>query len=247
MKLVKDRCMAYLLIILIVFFATCIGTCTGFGMGTLTLPLLMFFFPAQQALFLVAILHGAMNLWRMILFRRGLAWRLIALFGIPALIGSFFGALLVVHIDPMLLARILGVFLIVYVIMLSTHPHMHLPQNVVTASFGGALSGFSGGLIGMQGALRAAFLRGYNLKKDVYLAVSAAVGIIVDIVRTIKYWHSGITLPVPAWYVWVILLPTTYIAAYTGQLLVKKVSHERFMMWISIALALIGLKLIIAP
>jgi uncharacterized membrane protein YfcA len=231
----------------VVFCASFIGGFSGFGTSTIALPILFYFFPPQQALFLVAIVHLSLDVGKMVFFRRGFVWSLIISFGIPALIGSFIGALLVVHIDQTHLARLVGLFLIGYVLFLLYRPSFSIPQNRFFAILGGALSGLSGGLIGMQGALRSAFLRGYNLSKESYLAVGAVIGFLVDCARIVSYWKHGIQLPISLWQLAIFLMPATVLGVYCARLVVGRINHVLFMKWVSIALLLVGLKLLINP
>jgi uncharacterized membrane protein YfcA len=55
---------------------------------------------------------------------------------------------------------------------------------------GGLLSGFFGGLAGMQGALRSAFLVKAGLRKEAYVASGAAIALLIDVSRLSVY--SGI-------------------------------------------------------
>jgi uncharacterized protein len=52
---------------------------------------------------------------------------------------------------------------------------------------GGALSGFFGGLTGMQGALRAAFLVRAGLSRDQFIGTAAVVSTMVDLARLAVY------------------------------------------------------------
>lgn len=48
---------------------------------------------------------------------------------------------------------------------------------------GGALSGFFGGLAGMQGALRSAFLARAGLSKEVFIATGVVIAVLIDFSR----------------------------------------------------------------
>ncbi len=80
-------------IAVITFFASIIGTISGFGIGTVMTPVLLTFLPYQQTLFFVGIIHWVNSIWKMVLFRQGISWRLFFLFGIPGVIASMIGAL----------------------------------------------------------------------------------------------------------------------------------------------------------
>jgi uncharacterized membrane protein YfcA len=76
-----------------------------------------------QALFFVGIIHFFGNIWKLLLFRKGVQWRLILSFGIPGIAATFIGASLVFNIPTTVLSRILGSFLIIYVV------YWALPNN----------------------------------------------------------------------------------------------------------------------
>ena len=54
---------------------------------------------------------------------------------------------------------------------------------------GGLLSGYFGGLAGMQGALRSAFLIKAGLSKEGYVATGAAIAFFIDVSRLTVYWR----------------------------------------------------------
>ena len=52
---------------------------------------------------------------------------------------------------------------------------------------GGAIAGFFGGLTGLQGAMRSAFLMGTELEPEEYIATSASCSTIIDLARVAVY------------------------------------------------------------
>ena len=58
-------------------------------------------------------------------------------------------------------------------------------------ALGGVLSGFFGGLSGMQGALRSAFLAKAGLSKEAFIATSTAIGFLIDVSRLGVYAGSA--------------------------------------------------------
>ena len=106
----------------IIFFlaaliAEIIGTVAGFGSSTIFLPLSLFFLPFHAALIIVAIFHVFGNLGRITFFRKGIEWKLILKFGIPALFLTVIGALLASYASTMWLLLALGLFLFVFSIL----------------------------------------------------------------------------------------------------------------------------------
>jgi len=77
------------------FLAEVIGTTAGFGSSTVFLPFALLFYDFKTALVLVALLHIFGNLGRISFFRHGLDKRLLLIFGIPSVLFTLIGALLV--------------------------------------------------------------------------------------------------------------------------------------------------------
>jgi len=105
-----------LLIALLTVVASGVGTITGFGTSTIMVPVLAGFLPLPQVLLLVGIIHWFGDIWKMLLFRSGVRWRLILLFGIPGLIATALAGMLVFRAPETLLSRVLGGFLLAYVV-----------------------------------------------------------------------------------------------------------------------------------
>jgi uncharacterized protein len=76
--------MDIVLIALLTLLASAVGTVTGFSTSTIMVPVLVSFIPLPQTLLLVGIVHWSGDIWKMLLFRQGVRWRLVLLFGIPA-------------------------------------------------------------------------------------------------------------------------------------------------------------------
>src|SRR3989338_6717218 len=128
-----------------------VGTMTGIGISTILMPVALFFFPLPEALLLVVIVHWFGDIWKVLLFKTGIQWRLILLFGLPGFIAAFLSAQLVFVAPETLLAKILGGFFVMYPIFLLTHSSFKLPQKNSTAVSGGLISGFIIGIFGIGG------------------------------------------------------------------------------------------------
>lgn len=122
-------------------FAVTVGTLAGFGTSTIMTPILLLFFPFNQTLLLVGIIHWFEDIWKIILFRRGLHWQFILLFGIPGIFTAIAGAQFI-FIQEEYLLRLLGCFFIAYVVFLLFRPSFKLRKNALIAILGGSLSGF---------------------------------------------------------------------------------------------------------
>ncbi|HLC91177.1 MAG TPA: sulfite exporter TauE/SafE family protein [Candidatus Nanoarchaeia archaeon] len=219
--------MIEILFFLSAFLAGVLGTIAGFGSSTIFLPLALFFVDFKTALTLVACFHVFGNLSRMTLFRQGMDRKLILLFGIPSVILTIVGAFLVNSITQSLLKFILGLFLFAFSILSMVKLGFKARPSNSNVIIGGSMSGFLAGLIGTGGALRGAFLTAFSLPKEVYIATSAAIALVVDITRIPIYLTSGFLEQQWYWYL-PIMAVIAVLSSYIGKKIVDKIPQQSF-------------------
>lgn len=224
-------------------FAETVGTIAGFGSSTILLPLAIFFFNFTTALTLVSFFHFFGNLSRVSFFRAGLDKETIIKFGIPSVIFSLAGALLVKYVSQDLLKGMLGAFLLIYSTTFLLKEDFQIKKSFTNTLLGASLSGFLAGLIGTGGALRGAFLNSFNLPKEKYIATSAFIAIAVDATRIPTYLKEGFLQSSYNWYL-IILLPCAIAGSFIGKRVVAKVPQKAFKKVVLIAIFLISIQLI---
>lgn len=231
----------------LVFIASAIGTTTGFGISTVMIPVVLLFYPLSQALLFVGIIHWFGNIWKLLLFKHGIRWKLILSFGIPGIAASLLGALLVFAVPAILLSRILAVFIIIYVIYLFANPSFKVKENSLYAVSGGALSGFLAGVFGMGGAVRSLFLSVFDLPKPIYIATAGAIALVIDTTRLTTYLIQGAKLEALLFWGMLIFIPASFLGARIAKLLVDRIQQKYFRTVVAVFLFLIAVKLIILP
>jgi uncharacterized protein len=227
--------------------ASAVGTATGFGTSTIMVPALAAFLPLSQVLLLVGVIHWFGNLWKLLLFRSGARWRLILLFGVPGLVATVLGGLMVFRAPEVLLKRIFGAFLFAYVVMILVKPRFRIPQTAATAIAGGAGYGFSAGIFGVGGAIRGAFLAAYDLPKAVYIFTAGAIGLVVDSGRIVTYISQGAELEPRLLYALPLFIPISLLGAMGAERIVNRVPQRWFRTIVAVALALVAAQLLVAP
>ncbi|MBS3126995.1 sulfite exporter TauE/SafE family protein [Candidatus Woesearchaeota archaeon] len=235
--------MIELLFFIAAFIAEVVGTMAGFGSSTIFLPLALFFVDFKTALILVAFLHIFGNLGRITFFRHGLNKKLLLVFGVPSVILTILGALLVNYTSQEILKLVLGIFLLLFSILSLAKPDFRFKSSPRNAVVGGGISGFLAGLIGTGGALRGAFLTAFNLKKEVYIATAAAIAIAVDITRIPIYFGSGFLKQQFYWYL-PLLFGIAIAGSYVGKKIVNKIPQKSFRKFVLGVIALLSLKFI---
>ncbi len=204
--------MDYLIVGVCALFVSGLTLYSGFGLGTLLMPVFALFFPVEVAVAATAVVHGANNVLKAALLGREADWSIVLRFGVPAILMAFIGAAALgfasglpavteysvgsrqAVVTPIKLA--LGALMVVFALfeLLPRLRGLEFDRNLLT--LGGLLSGFFGGLSGHQGALRSAFLAKVGITTEAFVGTSAVIGLGVDLVRIATY--GVIFLPGPS-------------------------------------------------
>jgi uncharacterized protein len=228
---------AHLIIPIVALGASLLTLISGFGLGTLLLPVFAVFFPLDIAILLTAVVHLANNLFKLGLLVRAIHWPVVLRFGLPGIAGAYAGAALmrslgeraplfqgVLHPVAPLDLVIAALMLIFGLIELSKKfDTLALPPAWMPP--GGLISGFFGGLSGHQGALRSIFLLHAGLSKEVYIASGIAIACLVDFTRLPIYLSADMLGTITG--AWPLLLACTLAAfagAWWGKKLIPKVT-----------------------
>lgn len=249
----------YLLIAISTFFASLISFFSGFGLGTILMPVMAIFLPLPIAIGLTAIIHLVHNVLKTGMLWKAIDWNIALRFGSTALAASIPGALLLKGLSEftpikeysflgikgeiLLLHICIGLLLILFATM-EAFPHKI--YRIKNLFFGGAISGFFGGLSGNQGALRSIFLINTNLDTKAFIGTNAVIAVIVDIIRLVIYSLSFQHLLTRAH---VPLLSIAVIAGmsgvFLGMVLLKKITIEFIQKIIIALLYLLGTLLVL--
>lgn len=233
-----------LVVALAAFLAAGLTMYSGFGLGTLMLPVFALFLPVELAVVATALVHGANNLFKIVLLGRHADREVVLKFGLPAIAAAVFGAMalgwlagndsaLTIHVNDEAVARITLVKLIVGLLMIGFALFELLPRfqslefDRRYLPLGGLLSGFFGGLSGHQGALRSAFLANSGLSTERFVGSNAVIGFLVDLTRIGVYLALFVVSGVAAaeFSSWPLVI-TGAAAAFCGVLVGKRFLHK---------------------
>ncbi|MCB0443693.1 MAG: sulfite exporter TauE/SafE family protein [Flavobacterium sp.] len=232
-----DRTIWFLLLTLI---AEIIGTIGGFGSSVFFVPFANIFFDFHTVLGITAVFHLSSNLSKIVLFRKGLDKKLILQMGIPSVIFVVIGGLLSRFFESKFLEIILGFFLITLSLLFLIKDKLVIPPKFNQTVIGGALSGFSAGLIGTGGAIRGITMAAFNLEKSVFVATSASIDMMIDVSRTFVYYGNGyITKDILIYIPFLFLIG--FFGSWIGQKIVNQISQNYFKRIALLFIFLIGL------
>src|SRR4030042_6160137 len=103
--------MSYFIICLAAFFASGLTLFSGFGLGTLLLPVMVLFFPVDVAIALPAVVHALNNGFKCWLLGRHADRAVVLKFGLPAILAALLGARLLLYLSdlqPLLHYQVFG-------------------------------------------------------------------------------------------------------------------------------------------
>ncbi|MFO0478915.1 MAG: TSUP family transporter [Bacteroidota bacterium] len=250
----------YIIICLFALLGSGLTLFSGFGLGTILVPVFALFFPIDIAITLTAIVHFLNNIFKLVLLGKNADKKVIIKFGIPSIIAAFIGAYLLTYVTKLdtifnytlfektfyivpvklTIAILLFVFALFDIIPKLTK----LQFDAKYLSLGGLLSGFFGGLSGNQGALRTAFLIRANLTKDAFIATGVVIACLVDISRLTIYSNQIIRFGDQLNYSLIISATlSAFIGAYFGNKLLKKVTIKTIQYIVATMLIIFSLML----
>ena len=252
--------MEYFVICLAAIISSGLTLFSGFGLGTLLMPVFAVFFPVEVAIALTAIVHFLNNLFKLMLIGRYADRSVVLRFGIPAILSAFLGArvlVLLTGLKPLLIYELLGkelqvtpvkLVIAVLLVLFAAAELMSAPGGIAFGRkllpVGGILSGFFGGLSGNQGALRSLFLLRSGLSQEGFIATGVLITCLVDFTRIWVYSSHFYTaggfqnLPLLA-----AATASAFLGAFIGSRLMKKVTMRNIQLMVSVMLFGIALSL----
>ncbi len=218
----------------------------GVGLPMIAVPLLSTFILVPDAVALVYLPVLVTNIWQAFqggYFRIALGrfWPML----IFIVAGTWLGARMLVTIDPVVLAAILGTIVIAFSLTSLTQPHFRVPERheLWISLVVGLIAGFLGGLSLFIGPAIIMFLVALHLKKEEFIG---SVGLV----------YTATLIPIGALYVGygvlreehtlLALLATVpvLLGMLLGQWVRGRIDQERFRKTLLVMLVVIGLNLI---
>jgi len=256
--------MELVLIGLVAFLVSGLTLFSGFGLGTVLMPIFALFFPVSLAIAATAIVHFANNIFKFWLMAKQANWKIVARFSIPAALAALVGAVLLNMFERMpligsyvlggsmfeitVVKAVIGTLIVLFALLEPSPRFQELALPPRWLPLGGALSGFFGGLSGNQGALRSAFLLKAGLSKNAFVATGVVSAALVDAIRLMVYGTGFLSdhvtksqeLIIP------IIVGTicAFAGAFVGKRFLQKVTLRAVQVTVATAMLLIGIGLI---
>lgn len=246
-------CLAAFLTSLLTFFS-------GFGLGTILMPVFAIFFPLEIAIALTGVVHFLNNAFKLSLVGMKADKQMLIKFGIPAFIAAFAGAWVLIQLADLrplyeyyigervctiTLLKIIVSLLLIFFAIIEVVPFLRdIKMSKEKLVVGGILSGFFGGLSGHQGALRSAFLIKSELSKEAYVATGIVIACLVDLSRLGVYVSRFSEADLDDSIVLVIAATVSaFIGAFAGNKLLKQVTLKTIQRIVTVMIFTLALAL----
>jgi uncharacterized membrane protein YfcA len=248
----------YLIIALSVLFGAWLTFFSGFGLGTILLPVFSLYFPIDIAIAATAIVHFSNNVFKFGMVYKHIHWPTLLRFGFPAMVAALLGALLLnfmgkqaVICDYVLfnkelkittLKLVIGGLMLFFALFELIPKLSNWKMDQKYMPLGGLLSGFFGGISGHQGAFRSVFLTKTGLSKEEFIGTSNAIALVIDITRITVYAttifkiidFNGIKSSL------LIGIAFAFIGSYFGKRLLSKTTIKGIQRVVGVLLLIIG-------
>lgn len=248
----------YILIGAIALLGSLLTFFSGFGLGTLLLPVFLIFFPVEMAVTMTALVHFLNNLFKGTLVWRNIPAKIVLKFGLGIIPGTLLGSFCMLYffnlnplgsytlagkiffVDPLKL--VIAILMLIFAMEELLGPwNFNFSSSKLFA--GGVLSGFFGGLSGHQGALRSMFLLKAGLNRDSYIACGTAIALITDLTRIPVYLSNhSLALQGHKWLLLVAIL-CAFIGAWSGNRMLKKMTFKSMRIIVGVFLVLMSFAL----
>jgi hypothetical protein len=253
--------MEYVVVCLVAIVVSGLTLFSGFGLGTLLMPAFALFFPVPVAVAATAVVHLANNLFKVTLVGRRADWSVVVKFALPGAAAAMLGATLLnvfAGVPPVfsyqaagqthkitVVELVIGVLIVGFALLDLLPRFSKLAFDRKYLPIGGLLSGFFGGLSGIQGALRSAFLIKSGLEKESFIGTSTVSAVIVDVARLLVYGLSLYTVkfaevaPGMGGLILAAIL-AAFVGSFIGTRVMKKVTLHTIQVIVGVMLIVVG-------
>lgn len=222
----------------------------GFGSGVVMTPLMAFVLPLSTVAPLVTFLGLFVSLRQMWIDRPLVAWNHLAAFIPGILVGVPLGIWAFREVDPALLIRALGAYVVAYALysLFFAHegaPHRRLPAwtAIPIGTAGSIVATLFGG---MAGPVYVTYLDGVGLAKRAFRVTVSTTLLVLSVVRSVAYLAAGVFRPQDFLLVLAAALPVA-IGTLAGERLHDRIGQAAFRRMVGGLLVVSGLLLIARP
>lgn len=231
----------YTVLVLGALLGSTVSGVTGVGGGMVYLPFLTWGIGIKKAVPYLTILLLVSNVSRAYFSRGKIDWKLLKYLSIGAIPGAALGALFYTLLSPTVIAKSLGVYLLLYVALNFTRQTW--PRSAPLKSFipVGAAAGVVSAVVGGSGPVLVPWLLRYGLVMEAFIGTEAVASSIIHTTKIAVWGGTGIIGAQDV----IFLLPLSVLmvlGSYFGKILITRMNAQVFRAAIVFVLGIIGIR-----
>lgn len=233
----------WLLLMVVVLFASILQTSTGFGFSIIGTPFLFLLFPIHTAVQVNIVLSICLSGFMIYKIRKEIDRQLLITLIKGSIFGLIIGLIIYLYMDIHLLKMTVGMLIIILTVLLILQ--LSIKQSTKRDLLTGGISGLLTTSIGVPGPPLLLYFSSVGTNKSTLRSTTLAYYLFVYFVSLIMQIVFGGTSS-DVWIASIIGLPALIIGIFAGQLLFKWISQKTFKIITYIILIFTGVYLIIS-
>ena len=223
------------LILAVAILGSTFAGIAGFGGGIIIMPILTLFLGPEAALPVLSLYALYSSISRAFINRRYINWQVNIYFMIGSIPMAVIGTSLFVSLDPDMIRRFLGVFLLI-IVLSKYFPGVKTFKMKLWGFIPlGGTTAFISGLIGIPGPFAAAFFVNYGLTKHSLIGTFAFATALLNLPKLgVLAINQYMTMDIV--YLGTAIGLISVIASYIGNRILHKVSDKLFTVFINLVL-----------
>ncbi|NUO17844.1 sulfite exporter TauE/SafE family protein [bacterium] len=221
--------------------ASTVSGIAGVGGGMVYLPILAEIVGMKLAVPYLSLLLLAGNFSRAWFARAGINWQVLRAFLLTAIPGAALGALGYAYLPAIWIARILGAYLVIYVLLNFLRVQWPKSADLRSMSWIGIPAGVSSGVVGGSGLIIAPYFLRYGLIKESFLGTEALAAAGTHVAK-IAVWGGTSILTMKDVLLLLPLMALMVAGSYFGKVLVSRMRARVFRGILLAVLAAVGVR-----
>lgn len=223
----------------IAFVASTLSGVVGFGGAMIFLPALVAIYGVRASvpILTVSVLLG--NVSRVYFNRRELDLKLVFLFSLGAIPFAIIGSFVYVALPVFWIKKAIGIFLLFTVVMRHVHQNFSIKNPWIFTPLG-MLTGFLSALMGGVGPVSSPFFLAYGLTKEAFVGTEALCAVGMHLAKSITYNQLHV-LDGKALLTGLGFGIVMSFGSYVAKKVLERISRQKFLALVEIALAAVGL------
>lgn len=233
----------FIMLLLIIFIAAFVQGLSGFGFQLVALPLLSLVINIKEAIPLAALCGYLVNIYLIISLRQHIKIFTLKRLIVGATVGIPIGAYFLASADPVIVERLLGIFIVSFALLTYFKVIKNIGLNVNWGYIFGLFSGLLGGAFNTNGPPIIVYFYLQGLNKEELKASITGYFIFTSSLIVLSHLVSGLATT-ETYISFLKFIPIVLIGIVTGNMVFKRINSGMFNFIILIILFVLGVSLL---